>query len=226
VPSSLRSGHSPEALRDELRHVRFIGGTSGSGKSTVALRLASEHGLRVYPTEPLSAYVERTTPADAPLLHTFLAMDMDTRWLNRTPEVMRDTFHGFHGEAFHLLIEDLVELPKQPPVLVEGFTLLPRLVAPLMSDPHQAVWLIATPDFRRAAFDARGTTYDIPRKTSDPERALENLLERDRLFGEDVAREAAALHLKLIRVDRSLSVDEVMTRVSKILDLPTLGHSQ
>lgn len=122
--------------------------------------------------------------------------------------------------ASGLLIEDLLALPTSQPILVEGFTLLPRLVAPLVSHPHQAVWLIATPEFRRAAFESRGSTYDIPRKTSDPERALENLLERDRLFTEDVAREAAALRLPVIDVDIGVSINGLAARVSEALDLP------
>lgn len=93
-------------------------------------------------------------------------------------------------------------------------------MAPLLSHPHQAVWLIATPEFRRAAFERLGSTYDIPRKTSDPKRALENLLERDRLFTEDVAREAAALCLPVIRVDVGMTIDQVAARVSEALDLP------
>jgi hypothetical protein len=218
--SHIHLGERLETLPARLRHVRFVGGGSGSGKSTVARRLVAEHGLRLHEVEPLSAYLERTTPADAPLLHAFAAMDMDERWLNRPPDVMRDTFHGFQGEGFWLLVEDLLALPTSPPILVEGFTLLPRLVAPLLTHPRQAVWLIPTPEFRRAAFERRGSTYDIPRKTSDPERALENLLERDRLFTEDVAREAAALRLSAIRVDVGMTIDEVAARVSAVLDLP------
>jgi hypothetical protein len=217
--SGVRFGDDLDTLRDRLRHVRFIGGGSGTGKSTVAHRLAAEYGLRLHAVEPLSAYVERTTPDDAPLLHAFLAMDMDERWLNRTPDVMRDTFHGFQGEGFWLLVEDLLALPTSPPVLVEGFTLLPRLVAPLLTHPHQAVWLTATPEFRRAAFESRGSTYDIARQTSDPERALENLLERDRLFTEDVAQEAAALCLPVIRVDVGMTINRVAERVSEALGL-------
>jgi hypothetical protein len=209
-----------DTLRDRLRHVRFIGGGSGSGKSTIAHRLAVEYGLRLRAVEPLSAYIKRTTPDDAPLLHAFLAMDMDERWLDRPPKVMRDTFHGFQGEGFWPLIEDLLPLPISPPVLVEGFTLLPRLVAPLLTHSHQAVWLIATPEFRRAAFESRGSSYDIPRKTSDPERALENLLERDRLFTHDVAQEAAALRLPVIRVDVGMTIDQVAASASEALGLP------
>ena len=40
-----------------------------------------------------------------------MAMDMDERWVNRSPEVMLETFHGFQGEGFDLVLEDLRALP-------------------------------------------------------------------------------------------------------------------
>jgi 2-phosphoglycerate kinase len=207
-------GGCRQALRAQLRHVRFIGGATRSGKSTVARRLAAEHGLRLHEIEPYSRYLARSTPDEAPLLHAFVAMDMDERWLNRHPRVMRDTFHGFHGESFPLVLADLLALKRSSPVLVEGFSLRPRLVAPLLSHRHQAVWLVATAAFRRAK-----TTYDIAQKTSNPPLAQENLLERDRLFAEDVVRETAALGLPVLEVDVGTSVDELTTRVSAALAL-------
>jgi hypothetical protein len=147
-------------------------------------------------------------------------MDMDERWLNRSPQVMLSTFHGFQGEQFDLMVDDLLALSPKPPVLAEGFTLLPRLVAPLLSGQGQAVWLIPTPEFRRAAFDGRGSTWDIPRKTSDPDRALANLLERDGLFTNELLHEATALNLQVIRVDLGMSVHDLEARVAEVLRLP------
>jgi hypothetical protein len=46
---------------------------------------------------------------------------------------MLETFHGFAGEGFDLVLDDLLALPPDPPVLAEGFSVLPRLVAPLLS---------------------------------------------------------------------------------------------
>jgi hypothetical protein len=137
---------------------------------------------------------------------------------------MFETFHGFHGELFHLAVEDLLALPATPPVLAEGFPLLPRLVAPLLSRPGQAVWLIPTPEFRRLAFESRGSTWEMPRKTSDPERALANLLARDELFTESVLREAMALRLPVIHVDPSLSIDVLVNQVATTLNLPQAGE--
>jgi 2-phosphoglycerate kinase len=205
-------------VRARLRHVRWIGGGSGAGKSTIARRLADRHGLRLYSTDDvMSDHVGRCTPEEAPFLHEFLAMDMDERWANRSPETMLKTFHWFEGEGFHLIVEDLLRLPEQPGVVVEGFRLLPHLVAPYLTDPDQAVWLLPTPDFRQTAFDSRGTLWDIPRRTSDPERALANLLDRDRMFTEHLRREAERLALPVIEVDPAMTEDDLAERVARTL---------
>jgi 2-phosphoglycerate kinase len=203
-----------------LRLVRWIGGGSGGGKSTIARQLAVTYGLQLYSTDAVMAdHASRSTPADAPLLHAFMGMDMDERWVNRTPEMMLQTFHWFAGEGFELIVEDLLALPEESPVVVEGFRLLPRLVAPLLSHPDQAIWLIPTPEFRRAAFDSRGSTWEIPGKTNHPEQALANLLARDQLFTDKVAREASALHVRAIEVDGATGVGALTQRVAHHLGL-------
>ncbi len=202
-----------------LQHVRWIGGGSGAGKSTVAARLAADHGLRLYHAEPFSRYAGRADPGLTPLLQAFIAMDMDERWVNRPPEVMLETFHGFQGEGFDLVLEDLRALPPDPPVLAEGFSLLPRLVAPLLCRPKQAVWLLPTPEFRRAAFESRGSTWTIPNRTSDPQRALANLLDRDQLFTEELRAQARAAGVQTMDVDGSLDVSESVARVGEALGL-------
>jgi hypothetical protein len=209
--------HRSEASR--LGHVRWVGGGSGAGKSTVAARLAAEHGFRLYHIEPFSQFLDRTTPASAPMLHGFIHMDMDERWVHRTPEVMYETFHGFHGECFDLIVEDLLSLPSSQPVLVDGFAALPRLVLPLVVRPSQAVWLVPSPEFRRAAFESRGSTWVIPEKTSDPSRALANLLRRDEIFSEAVRREAAELGGQVIEVHRGLTETELAALVAEALAL-------
>jgi 2-phosphoglycerate kinase len=121
------------ALREQLRHVYWIGGGSCAGKSTVARRIAAQHGLRIYATDEVMAdHASRSTREDAPLLHRFIGMDTDERWANRSPKTLLETFHWFEGEVFNLIIEDLLSLPRESGVIVEGFRLLPRLVKPAL----------------------------------------------------------------------------------------------
>jgi hypothetical protein len=210
------------ALRKRLRHVYWIGGGSGSGKSTSARRLAAEHGFRVYSTDDVMAdHAGRTTPAGSPSLTRFMAMDMDERWVNRSPEAMLETFHWFRGEGFGLILEDLLGLAKDPPVIAEGFRLLPHLVKPLLAVPDRAVWLLPTPDFRHAAFERRGSSWEIARKTSEPETALRNLLERDRLFTGRLREETNRLGLRAIEVDTTMTEDDLADRVREAFGLST-----
>jgi hypothetical protein len=149
-------------------------------------------------------------------------MDMDERWLNRPPSVMLTTFHAFQGEGFDLILADVLALPEEPGIIVEGFELLPRLIAPLLSRSAQAVWLIPAPEFRRAAFESRGSTWDIAGRTSDPDRALSNLLVRDGLFTDGLLTEANTLQLPVIEIEAGLATDESVKRVAASLGLRSL----
>ncbi len=146
-------------------------------------------------------------------------MDMDQRWVRRSPRAMLETFHWYRGESFALIVEDLLRLPSGPDIIAEGFRLLPRLVQPLLADRHHAVWLLPTPDFRRAAFASRGTLWDIAGKTSDPGTALRNLLERDRMFTERLAAETSRLRLPAVEADTAITPKVLTERVANALGL-------
>lgn len=191
----------------------WIGGGSGAGKSTVARRLAAEHDLRLYSTDKaMRPHAARLSAEEAPLLAAFAAMDLDERWALRSPREMLETFHWFAGEGFELILDDVRALP--PPVLVEGFRLLPRLVP-----RGHAVWLLPTPAFRRAAFESRDGLWDIAGRTNHPERALRNLLERDAMFTDHLRAETARLELPAIEVEVGMAEDDLAARVAAALVL-------
>lgn len=211
-------GPTPRAL--------WIGGGSGAGKSTLAARLAQRHGLRRYDTDAaMTDHARRCPPRRCPRLAEFSAMSADERWLDRSPREMLETFHWYAGEGFDLVVEDVVAMGPGPAVVVEGFRLLPRLVAPLLGTGpagpagSAGVWLLPTPRFREAAFVRRGTTGSITGTTSDPARALANLLERDALFTGVLGEEVGRLGLVAVEVDVGHGEEEVLGRVEAALGL-------
>jgi hypothetical protein len=211
-----RDPNSREALSARLQHVYWIGGGSGAGKSTIAKRLADQYGLRHYSTdETIGDHGRRTPPEDRPFASAFDKMDMDERWLNRSPETMLDTFHLWRGECFDRIVEDLLEFPPDRRIVADGHRLLPDLVKPLLYVTDQSVWLLPTPDFRLAAFKSRGTLWNIAGRTSNPERALQNLLVRDGLFTDRLRKDTKSAGLPAIEVDNSLTEDALFDRVAK-----------
>ncbi len=202
-------------MTSPLGNVYWLAGASGAAKSTIARRLAERHGLAVYSCDDtMGDHASRARAEDVPHLEAFKRMSMDERWALRTPQEMLDTFHWFHGEAFGLIVEDLRALSRQGPVVAEGFRLLPRFVRPHLASRTHGLWLLPTEGFRRHAFAARGTMWDIPNRTSDPEAALRNLLARDALFTRRLAVELAELDLPSLVVDGSKTEDELLDHVA------------
>jgi len=112
-PEEHRETPDAGALRERLRHVYWIAGGSGAGKSTIARRIAARHGLHCFATDDAMAdHARRSTPEDCPLLTKFIAMGMDERWVTRSPEAMLETFHWFRGEGFDRIVEDLLGLER------------------------------------------------------------------------------------------------------------------
>lgn len=199
----------------------WIGGGSCAGKSAIARRIADQHVLHLYATDDVMAeHSRRSEPEDCPLLQKFIAMDMDHRWVNRSPTTMLETFHWFRGEGFSMIIEDLLRIPTNIRVIAEGFRILPHLVKPILSASDHAVWLLPSPEFRRAIVERRGGwTSGFLAKTSNPERALQNLLERDRMFTNRLRKEVEHLELRAINVNSAMTEDDSANLVTKIFGL-------
>ena len=163
----------------------------------------------------MADHVHRLGPDESRFMHQFINMSMDDRWLNRSPELMRDTFHWFRGEGFHLIIEDMRARSGEP-CIVEGFRLLPDLLKPLLIDTSQAVWLLPTSGFRQSTFEARRLlTEGFISKTSDPPRAHLNLMRRDALFTDRLRDQTQDLHLYSIEVVPSLFEDALTQRIAE-----------
>jgi hypothetical protein len=142
----------------DLSHVLWIGGGPRSGKSSVARALSERFDLQLYA-------VDDHDRAHEPRMPTFLA---------------DETFSGLlktSRHRFRLVLEDVAALPASPPAIVEGWQLFPTLVAAVLREPGQALFLLpmnVDEITQRIGWEAR----DLRLETLQVDRPLEEMIER------------------------------------------------
>ncbi len=207
-------------LRCALRHILWLGGAPDAGKTSIARLLAERHHLQVYHLDAAEAgHVARLDPTRHPAMRGWAAMTTDERWVLRPPEAIAQHTVAFGVERFALVIEDLLALPKAPPILAEGPWLFPDLVAPLLSSPRQALWLNPTEVFKRASAARRGKPSSRG-EASDPERMVRHWFVRDLMLAAYIGRRATERGLTLIEVDGVKSLDAMAAVVEAHFALP------
>ena len=95
-----------------------IGGAPGSGKTTVATRLARRHGLRQYCADTRTGdHLDRAIASGVAAAARWEAMDPEERWEHASPEEMLEM--TFLDERGSMVRADLDGLPASPLVVAE-----------------------------------------------------------------------------------------------------------
>lgn len=140
-----------------LRHVLWIGGPPGTGKTAVATRMARRHGLRWYGADTRTwQHRDRALLAGNRAARRWEAMTPEERWVQSTPAEMFDM--SLHVERGRMVLDDLRALPGLAPRsrrrlcaassgrLKRHRRPFPcRLVAPHRRLPAGAAWCSGTP---------------------------------------------------------------------------------
>jgi hypothetical protein len=173
-----------------LDRVFWLGGMSGVGKTTAARLLAHRHDLRLYSLDARTyEHASRLPPEPRTL---------DEIWVDTTPAELADWFENHARRRFPLVVEDLLAIEDEAPVVVDGPQLLPELVAPLLPSPRSAVYVVAPPKMQAPLVQARGS--GIATRVRDPELARANRLARDEELVRRLRMTTAAHGLTLIEV--------------------------
>lgn len=191
----------------------WIGGATDAGKTTQARRLALFHTLALLECDRRDAAEHERIAAASPAYRAFLDMTVEERWVATTPErLLAHTLQTF-ADRFPLIIEDARRLARRGrPVLIEGWDLLPDLVAPRLTDPRRAIWLLPDEAFRRRSWERRGKPA-WKDQVSDPDRAVRNAFGRDVLLGQEIARQAEKHGFETLSVDGALSEADLTARL-------------
>ena len=96
-----------------LRHVLWIGGPPGGGKSTVATWIARRHGLRRYSADTRTwRHRDRALRAGTEAARRWEAMTPERRWAGSTPHELLEG--SLHRERGPMVVDDLGALAEGP----------------------------------------------------------------------------------------------------------------
>lgn len=191
--------------------VSWLGGSPCVGKTTLANRLAKRLDWRVYhEDEHNKDHAARATLEHQPVLYRLSRLRGDALWLRPAEEQIRAEIE-YSRQTFDLVLEDVTRLAAESdqPLIVEGCSTHPNLIASLLPDKRHAFWLIPTEAFQLQHYSQRPWVKRVLDTTSDPGRAWSNWMARDAAFAcwlaQDVQRHAMPWRL----VDGSLTLDDM-----------------
>lgn len=172
-----------------VRHALWIGGPPGSGKTSIAKRVARRHGLRWYSADAYTwQHRDRALLAGNDAARRWEEMNPEERWTKLTPE--EQFAMSLHFERGSMIVDDVRRLPLSPLVVVEGSTVSPTVVSSGVAERSRAVWLQPTPEFfereqhwapdlqpvLRATIKREVREHGAPALTVDGSRGVEELV--------------------------------------------------
>ena len=201
----------------------MIGGSPCSGKSTIASLLARQYQLLHIKLDDLVEEMMSQASADSqPICLLRQDRNPEQIWM-RNPEEMADEEWRFYEEIFPYVKSYLIQNQNRP-LLVEGAVLLPHLVKKLECPASSYLCLTPTADFQKKHYRQREWVPYVLERTTNPEKAFENWMQRDILFAQMVRKEAMKLGYSSLMTDGSQSKNQTVEEVARLLKLSNINR--
>ena len=204
----------------DTRTLLWLGGAPCAGKSSVAEALSAAFDLQVYRVD--DTYTGLTSSLNAveyPALTKWMTSSWDERWMQPLETLLNDVIACYREHLSLVLIDLKTKGPTHRRILVEGSTLLPAELAPMLKDPRDAVWLIPTPMFQASQYAMRDWVKPVLAQCSVPDVAFANWMGRDAAFGRWLEAQVDKLGLATINIDGTATIDDVARAVAESFDL-------
>jgi hypothetical protein len=169
--------------------------------------LAGKWDLKIYNLDWHAVREHAGRPGTA--VAAFQRLSMDERWAVPSADELLERSITIWQDGFALVVDDLLALPRSRTVVAEGPGAFPWCVAPLLSSPRQAIFLVPTRERREIVAARRWGTGQLERFPGivEHERALAKVRARDALLDARIVSSCAELDLRCERLDGSLDLD-------------------
>lgn len=193
-----------------MREIFWIGGSPCAGKTTISEIIAQEFGCQIYQIDRhFERYLDRANVDKHPHLTAYKKMGLK-KFLLRNPQTQLQDVKGISQEQFGFILDDIVELSNDAPILVEGSNILAADVAQHSNDSSKVIWLVPTETFQLETYPKRGSwVQDVLQHYYEPDEAViafERWMERDAMMAVWTAAEARKYGFRVITVDGSVSL--------------------
>jgi 2-phosphoglycerate kinase len=174
-------------ITQDLHHIRWIGGTACSGKTTFARMFAQKYHHHLYQRDEHERdHLRKATLDKQPALHKAWAEREHWETLYRqSPQTIFDQTKAEANEAFEFILEDLLHLPNDTLIVAEGVGLEPELITQV-SSPEHALMFVADEELARKTWQDRYMHTPWLNGYSDPKQIVENFIQWTLLSAEHI----------------------------------------
>lgn len=205
-------------LSDRLSSVYWIGGSTCAGKSTIAKALSIKHNCSLYYCdEHLGKHIEKSNPNEQPSLYSITKMSWNDILSMKVEEYLNFAINLF-TEEFSMIINDLLCMSNEMPIIVEGVGLLPELIKSSGFNMDHAFWLVADDLYYREHQINRKEIFERINQCSDPELAMRNYFRNDLAMGQYIRNNAKMFGLKVFDVKDEIEFVKIEESISSYFD--------
>ncbi len=191
-----------------LENVFWLGGSPCAGKSSIADILAHRLNFDLYRVdEKFDIHLESLDRKNHANLSNWRDSDWNQRWMQPAQNLLQNIM-GCYREHFSFILNDILLMPREKPLLVEGAALLPQCVAPLLPASNYAIWLIPGFDFQQKHYSKRAWVRPIVEQCNNPEDAFQNWMRREADFSVWLEKEVESMKLNYLKIDGKHTIEE------------------
>lgn len=202
-------------MKNGLSRILWIGGSPCAGKSSITDLLAGRLNVGAYHLdEHYNEHLARATEQGTPRMARARSITWNELWSRSVSNLLASEFE-FYDEEFGMIVDDVRQIQEDRAIIAEGTGMLPKLVAPLLEDCSQAVWLVPTARFQLEYYGQRDWVDDVLNQCDDPKAAFDHWMGREIAFAKRIADEVNQLGLTLIVVDGTESMESVARKVEE-----------